>query len=675
MLLRQKILVLCTIHCILALGQDAVDSMLTISKFLDEVEVVQTRTPNFVRMEDNTYVVSTQELNRMPKFLGTSDPIRYLQSLPGVQTNSETSCGLRIQGCDDYHTNVSINGAPIYYPNHLLGLFSTFISSHFESMSLTQSVAGAEGANRLGGSLDARTLHLQPERWSIEGNVGLINSDMTLAVPCGKKSALWVSARTSYINMLYGKLLQVDGTRVRYNFMDYNLTYAIHPGEKDEVIINGFYSRDKIGVDVMSADVSIPWQNLCGSVEWNRTLDLGHLSTRASFSGFQSNIDINLMEKQIKTDAAFASAEGHMLWDVDWSDSLQLKVGADYCHYLTRPLCFESVGVDIATNVPSFRHAPEVNIWAELTHQPIRQLDYSVGVRGQVYASDGHAWGSADPRLTLQIHPAAGHTLGLHYSYRHQYFHKLAFINGGLPADFFVISDTILPPERGHEVSLSYRSTFYQKMFSVSAEAYFKQLYNVVECTGNILMMLNSGMDYMSETLLGKGRNYGMCLMFQKNTGYVTGHIAYTLGWAKRAFPGLEGYDDYRYNASAERRHDLTVVLNSQVAKRWNLGAVFVCASGTPYTKAEEAYMLNGQMILRYSTYNGAHLSPYHRLDLSCSCDIIRKKGHLFGINVSLYNVYAHANEQFVVYRSSLNPVHGTSLSTIIPSLSFYGKW
>ena len=102
---------------------------------------------------------------------------------------------------------------------------------------------------------------------------------------------------------------------------------------------------------------------------------------------------------------------------------------------------------------------------------------------------------------------------------------------------------------------------------------------------------------------------------------------------------------------------------------------MFVLATGIPYTKAEEAYILNGKMICQYSTYNGAHLPLYHRLDLSCSCDIIKTPEHEFGINLSLYNTYAHKNSQFIIYRKTLTPIYGTSLSTIIPSISLYGTF
>jgi hypothetical protein len=137
----------------------------------------------------------------------------------------------------------------------------------------------------------------------------------------------------------------------------------------------------------------------------------------------------------------------------------------------------------------------------------------------------------------------------------------------------------------------------------------------------------------------------------------------------------LDGSQDYIYAAGHERRHDLNIVLNARFAKHWTVGTQFVLASGLPYTKAEEAYILNGNMICKYSTFNGAHMPLYNRLDLSCSYDIIKTQEHELGINISLYNVYCHKNAQFVVYREFLRPVLGTTLSFIVPSISIYGKF
>ncbi len=655
----------------------ATDSaILTISKTVDEIVVVQRRTPTFVSITPTTMTVDAGELQRMPKFLGTSDPIRYLQSLSGIQTNNETTSGIHVQGCDDYQSLVSINGAPIYYPNHLMGLFSTFNAPHFSTIRIEQAAHNGQMTNRLGAIVDLETHHEQPKRFSLTGNLGLVNADLTLTIPCGKKSALWISGRTSYIDLLYGRWLRFEDIQLGYHFQDYNLTYSYHPTDRDELLISGFYSRDRLKVSLYDG-ANVTWQNVMGSARWTHRMASGEWITQAGFSGFDNRIGATTAVATIATKADFASVDAHTYYRGNLREDIQLVSGAEYHHYLTQPLQFDFQSDAIVPPEPrARRHADEASLYADVSHTVTPWFDYSVGLHASLYNTRGKwAWG-LDPRANFRFHINENHHISLHGGLYSQYFHKSGLTNGGLPTDFYFLADAQYGPERAIAANLSYMGKFYSNQYVLSAELYFKQIYGVVESTANVIELVNQGFDYEKGFLHGNGRNYGLNIMFQRRYGIVTGSISYTLGWAKRQLPHLDGSYEYIYAASHERRHDLNVVLNAQVAKRWNIGAMFVLASGLPYTQAQEAYMLNGQMFCRYSTFNGAHMPLYNRLDLSCSYDIIQKADHTLGINLSLYNVYCHKNAQFVVYReNNLHPVYGTSLSIIIPSISIYGTF
>ena len=77
-------------------GQATYDTLL-INKQLDEINVVQQKTQSIVEQRGNKLVVDMSAISQMPKFLGTSDPIRYLQSLAGISTNNETTSGIHLQ--------------------------------------------------------------------------------------------------------------------------------------------------------------------------------------------------------------------------------------------------------------------------------------------------------------------------------------------------------------------------------------------------------------------------------------------------------------------------------------------------------------------------------------------------------------------------------------------------
>jgi hypothetical protein len=350
-----------------------------------------------------------------------------------------------------------------------------------------------------------------------------------------------------------------------------------------------------------------------------------------------------------------------------------LSASADYIHYFYLPLQFLTQG-DFGMLVRPNSYGDEASLGLDLKHIVNHYFAYHAGVHASVYHKD-QTYFAVDPRITFQFTPAENHEITLHGGCYTQYFHKAGLTGGGLPTDFFLLADSTLKPERAIGTSLRYSASFLNKRWTVQAEGYFKQIYGVVESLGNIIQLINQGFDYEKYLITGDGRNYGMNLMLQKNSGILTGYVSYSLGWARRKLPALDGRNDYIYAASHERRHDLNIVLNARFAKRWTVGGQFVLASGLPYTKAEEAYMLNGNMICRYSTFNGAHMPLYNRLDLSCSCDIIKTPEHELGINLSLYNVYCYKNAQFVVYRENLKPILGSSLSIIIPSISVYGKF
>ena len=661
------------------MGQTVADSSVTIVKQIEDIEIVQQRAKPSVIQGAERITVDATQIQHMPKFLGTSDPVRYLQSLAGIQTNNETTTGLHIHGCDDYQTLVSINGAPIFYPNHLLGLYSTFINAHFQTIELEQAEHRATMDNRIGGWVNFQTFSEQPRRFSFEGNIGIVNSDITFTIPMGKKHALWLSARSSYINWLYGSLLKMDSYAIRYHFMDYNLTYAGQLSDDDQLVITGFYSRDKLRLfsDDGHTDIGFPWQNIVGSAYWNHKMDDGNWRSTIYYSSFDNQLDVLADSIVVKTDEQFAVVGTKHQWDYQISN-FKFQILGSYDHYMSRPLVFMMHGVDMFETKapqPELSHADEVALAGDMRHDVCPWFAYNVGVRASGYIYQRHFHWAIDPRVSFHFYPHPNHEISLHYGMYHQFFHKSGLTGGGLPTDFFFLASEKFLPEQAHAANLKYVGYFYHKQYSLSTEVYFKQIYNIAESTGSVLQVLNRKFSYDDYIVTGDGRNYGVNVMFQRNSGIVTGYVSYTLGWARRKLPALEGFDDYRYAASSERRHDLKVVLNTHFAKRWHIGAMFVLATGLPYTEAEEAYMLNGKMVCHYSTYNGAHMPLYHRLDLSGSCDIIKTPEHELGINISLYNTYAHKNAQFVTYRGDLKPIYGTTFSTIIPSISIYGKF
>lgn len=641
---------------------------------LHDVQIIRKRPPLLLQSTHEKIGVDIDAMETLPKFMGTSDPIRYLQSIAGVQTNGEGNTGIYIQGCADYQTIVSINDAPIYYPNHLLGLFSAFIPTHFQKMELVKSAHRTDFANRLGGEVLLKPYESYHKKIGIEGNVGLINSDLTMPISFGKGGTLMVSARSSYISLLYGPLLNFANMDFGYDFQDFNVTYSLSPTPKDRIVISTYYGIDKMTAlsEIANINIYLKWNNAAASSTWTHKTDNWNIHTSIHYSRYSNAINVDETDNiQVNTASMFSSIGMKNNNQISFTSELSLQFGIDYNHYWNNPQYVSSHG--LATNFHSdftLLSSDELSLYAGLRHAPFSFLTYDAGLRISSYAHKKKIFFALDPRININFPINKSQNILLHYGIYHQYFHKAGMTDGGLPTDYFFLVDKNYKPEYAHSISIAYNTAFPNNNYSFIAELYFKQLYNVVESQSNILELMMGKFNYMSGIITGKGRNYGINLLLHKNKGIVRGYLSYSLGWAMRNFPDIA--PGYTIPAKYDRRHNLVAVSSVQINRRWRIGGMFTLASGNPYTKPKYAYILNGKIICEYGPYNGATLPLYHRLDISA--DYLAMDNHIgeLGINLSLYNVYCHDNIQFIIPSNDFTMKPVSIINTILPSLSIY---
>ena len=665
-----------TFYILFSLGTFANDSTKAELYYnLDEIIVEENPERNILSSQGNALKFDMQGIKNLPNFLGTADPIKYLQTLPGINTNNELQSGLHIHGCDDYHNIVTINGAPIYYPNHLLGLFSPFIPEHFTSIDVEKSNHSGDFTNRIGGNVSLHTKYKDLKKWNISANIGLIGVDATVGVPLAKNHNLFISARASLISLIYSKLLSFQNLDFKYDFQDYNLTYSFN-GKNDEVVLSGYYGRDVLKLDEGTILLAgkINWSNLTSSIKWRHYFDNGDLNTVVHFSGFTNKINAGAMNSAVASDANIASCGVNSVYSAPINDKLFYKVGLEYQHLFNKPMKVDISGLQGEGTYQYLHNADETSIFTTLSHQVVNWFSYNISLRGSWFANKSDHFGALDPRLSLIFKIQNSHIIKLHYGRYHQYIHKAGLIEGGLPTDFFFLSDNKYKPEESHSASISWKYNIANGKYSVSTEVYFKQLYNLIDAKTNIVDLISKGFDYTQDIVTGNGRNYGLDIMLSKQTGIITGYISYSLGRALRMYPEL-GIYEYTCPSDYERIHDLNLVLNARINKNWNVGCSFVLCSGTPYTRPEHAYILNGTTVCEYGPLNGSNLPLYHRLDLSAGYWIINKNNQELSINLSIYNVYAHKNVQFMFLSDDLYLAKGSLLGTIIPSINIFLKF
>ena len=63
-------------------------------------------------------------------------------------------------------------------------------------------------------------------------------------------------------------------------------------------------------------------------------------------------------------------------------------------------------------------------------------------------------------------------------------------------------------------------------------------------------------------------------------------------------------------------------------------------------------YFFNGSLITEYSDRNAYRLPPYHRLDLSLTWNIAKRKHFDTSLSLSIYNVYNRKNPFYIFYET-----------------------
>jgi ferric enterobactin receptor len=162
------------------------------------------------------------------------------------------------------------------------------------------------------------------------------------------------------------------------------------------------------------------------------------------------------------------------------------------------------------------------------------------------------------------------------------------------------------------------------------------------------------GMQADSMFFTGTGVARGVELLLQKKIGNYTGWIGYTLGRVTETFPSLN--NGKSFPALQDQTHELKIV-NSFSWRKWNFSAVWVYASGKPYTRPVGVYdvrLLDGTTasFIHVGEKNAYRLPDYNRLDLSTTYNFIMGKHTKTSIGVSVFNVYDRSNIWYKKFES-----------------------
>lgn len=630
---------------------------------------------------------SPADMAGLPKFLGVTDVFRTFRLMPGVQTAGEMDSGIYVRGGDPGQTRVIFDGANIYSPSHILSFFSVFNSDHISSAEVLKSSVPASIGGSTSGVMKIESSDMLPGRFGGTLTAGLISSQGTLKIPLGRKAAVTLSGRGSYVNYILNgfSMSKTVEARPKYGFYDANLTFLFKPDDDNTFKLNGYLGQDRLNISLIGFGIRgrLNWSNAAVSAGWKRSFDNGALmETTASGSLYNNDIMLFQNDMSMLLPSGIGDLSFKTLTKIPLGGS-RLEVGGDYVFHnvdVQYPLVhgmFEDVSAEIPDpyGVHEFGAGADWSAWFDMP------VTVNVGLRYSGAFSCGRFHSGVEPRISVVCDIRDGMRLRASAMGQRQYISTVSVSGMGLPTDFLMPVTENIHPQSSWSASLGFSHIFGKEMFEYSIEPYFSYLDNALEFDGQLFDMINKRYVTEEHVICGKGRNYGIEFMFKKNSGKVTGWVGYTLSRSERSFPDI--MQGKTFLSKHDRLHNLSVVANYNPLKQLTLSAVFVYATGTPYTPPSGLYLIGDSIVQEYGEHNSVRMPDYHRLDLSATWDFRSGTRFRHSVNLSVYNVYARPNPLFRDIKPSYEEgsttldlkMVGVSVYSLVPSLSYTFKF
>lgn len=629
-------------------------------------------------------------MKKVPTIAGESDILKVVQLTPGVKRGGEGSIGMYVRGGGADENLILLDEATVYNVGHLLGFFSVFNTNSIKDVTLHKGGFPAEFGGRLSSVLDIRMKEGNNQSYHAEGSIGMVASNLTIQGPIKKnKGSFIVSGRRTYIDKLFS-LIKVP---LPYYFYDLNVKGNYMITNRDKLFISSYYGNDVLDLDKLSADsgdaletqlgsqignftTTLRWNHQFTNRKWFMNTSLIQTRFRYNVKGGTANeflkLESRIQDYGVKTDVNFAP-----------NPKNQIKIGLQYLNHTFKPNTFSSsiqdTVVSIITSANRLINTHEMGVYAMNDQTVSDRLKVNYGLRFSGTLTEAKFYGNIEPRINLRYQLNEHHSIKASYTRMSQYLHLVSSSSVALPTDLWYPVTKTIKPLYSDQVSLGYYTGIEKTKTLISAEVYYKKMRNSVEYKEGAMLLLNN--NFEKELVRGSGEAYGLEVFINKTSGRFTGWIGYTLSYATRQFDSLN--KGKTFWAKYDRRHDISFVAMYDITKRLSVSAVWVYATGSPFTARVGQYILpnpgyNGVITVPvYSDRNAYRLSDSHRLDIDFCLKRKPTRKWQGEWHFSAYNAYNRTQPSRVRIRlvDGTYKYQQTGLFGIIPSIAYNFKF
>ncbi len=684
------------------------------SEELDAVTIVQDyEQQNIRKPEMSVNRLKQSTIKQIPVVFGEADVLRSIIQLPGVTNAGEGSSGFNVRGGSADQNLILLDEAVIFNSSHLFGLFSVFNPDAVKDLKLYKGGIPAQYGGRVSSVLDIKQKDGNNKKFQGDASIGIISSKLLLEGPIQKeKSSFLVSGRSTYAHLF---LTLIDNPNTAY-FYDFTAKANYVLNKNNKIMVSSYFGRDFFSLD---GSFNNTYGNSFINLRWNHVFNDELFSNMSLIGGeYVYNLGLDFVGFD------FESGIQNLNFKYDFnhyiSDDFKLNYGLNSFYYIVNPGLIEPTGEDSGINQAQLtkKYAFENAVFLSAEHQLTENLSAEYGLRlssfyrlGQdelniyednlplIYNSQFGIYERAEPigtrsdsrsevlssfhnlepRLSLAYTLNENTSVKASYNRMAQYLHLISNTNSPTPLDVWAPSGPFLEPQRLNQYAVGFFKRLQKNRLDLSIEAYYKTVENRLDFIDGADLIAADAIE--QETLNGEARSYGLEIMLKKNTGKLTGWIAYTLSRAEQRtpgrFPGEPGINNGEwYLANYDKTHDLTILGNYNLNKSWDFNLNFTLRSGQTANFPVGQFNFQGLTVPIFEGRNRDRLPTFHRLDISATYTPKKQPKKWKGSwNFGIYNVYNRRNAASINFEENRdtgqNEAIRFSIFGIVPSVSY----
>ena len=679
--------------------------MKTDSKMLDEVIISSKgRDANVKELQMSIQNIDMIQIRKIPSLMGEVDVIKSIQLLPGVHAASEGSSGFSVRGGSPDQNLILLDDVPVYNASHFLGFFSVFNNDVIKDATLYKGDIPAMYDSRLSSVLDIKTIDEIPNKFKMQGGVGILTSRLTLNIPFNKgRSAVMLAGRITYGGVLACNMIKKLRGNSMY-FYDFNAKIMHTVNDKNRLFVSAYLGDDILGVDSL---MTMKYGNKNVTTRWNHIFN-DKLSSNLSvfYSNYRYQIGVDMQPYDFDITAGIEDISAKYDFTFLFNNNITSRFGASATyHQYGQGKLDDRTGVlatylGVSPDDEIVRKALEYSLYLTNDHKIGDLFSIRYGLRLSIFQNKGeeylylfddeyeyygdiyygsnelfHTEFNMEPRLAIMYQLDDKSSIKASYLRTVQYAQVATNATGGIPFDLWFPSSPNIKPQKCDQYAIGYFRNFLHNDIETSVELFYKDIHNVIDFADDAFFIGNALVD--GEVRSGKGRSYGAEILARKNFGKLTGWISYTYSRAFRTIKDINLGKEYI--SPYDRPHNISIVMNYEFNKYFDVSATWVYNTGQPTTYPYGKYTIDG---VTYSIYNGernkSRYPDYHRLDLSATLKCRKRKNWQGEWNFSVYNAYGRKNTWAVIFipqEDNTIKTQQISLFSVIPSVSYNFKF